>query len=235
MLNHTQDHLVRKLFNKFKKGPDGGPAGALVGPQSDKVSNRDVEKGENNGAPGIPKTEVTPPSVDKADDLDVSAKKSPDPPKPVMAKPAGLKGWGRLRGDRAPAPPAPPAKVEEVPAAAIVEDDKKKEVKAAKQVEVSPAPGASSSPAPAAPAEYQAINDRLNHIEKLINDLMVKVDDKTRSIERTMAKVKSSSKSKYAKPQSVTICVDSASSAGQSGQQQGSGSGGGNNCDEQFL
>lgn len=228
VLNHTQDHLVRKLFNKFKKGPDPGPpavgGGSIVGPQSDKV-NRDIEKGENN----IPKTEVTPPSVDKLDD-DVStavAKKSPEPPKP---KPAGLKGWGRLRGDRAPAPPATAPKVEEsTPAPQIIKEEEKKKSEQVKKVEVIPV-----NPVISTPVEYQAINDRLNHIEKLINDLMVKVDDKTRSIERTMAKVKSSSKSKYSKPQSVTICVDSASSAsGQPGtSQQGAA---GSNCDEQFL
>ena len=75
--------------------------------------------------------------------------------------------------------------------------------------------------------EYQAINDRLNRIEKLISDLMTKVDDKTRSIEKSVAKVKShSSKSKHVKPQSVTICVDSPSVSGAKD---------GNNCDEQFL
>lgn len=82
---------------------------------------------------------------------------------------------------------------------------------------------------PASVEEYQAINDRLNRIEKLISDLMVKVDDKTRSIEKSVAKVKSSSKSKHAshKPQSVTICVDGPSASGAKD---------GNNCDqEQFL
>ena len=88
-----------------------------------------------------------------------------------------------------------------------------------------------SNPATASTAasaeEYQAINDRLNNIEKLISDLMVKVDDKTRSIERSVAKVKSS-KSKHVKPQSVTICVDSPALPS-------SGKNDGNNCDEQFL
>jgi len=90
-----------------------------------------------------------------------------------------------------------------------------------KQIQVSAASAASAE-------EYQAINDRLNRIEKLISDLMVKVDDKTRSIEKSVAKVKSS-KSKHAshKPQSVTICVDSPSASGVKD---------GNNCDqEQFL
>ena len=81
--------------------------------------------------------------------------------------------------------------------------------------------------AAASAEEYQAINDRLNRIEKLISDLMTKVDDKTRSIEKSVAKVKShSSKSKHVKPQSVTICVDSPSVSGAKD---------GNNCDEQFL
>ena len=72
--------------------------------------------------------------------------------------------------------------------------------------------------------EYQAINDRLNRIENLIADFMVKLEDKTRSIEKSVAKARSS-KSKHAKPHSVTICVDS---SGNQGQQD-------SNCDEQYL
>ena len=74
-------------------------------------------------------------------------------------------------------------------------------------------------------SEYVAINDRLNRIENLISDFMIKLDDKTRSIEKSVAKSRSS-KSKHAKPHSVTICVDSAGN-----QQQGLDS----NCDEQYL
>ena len=47
-LNHTQDHLVRKLFSKFKRG---GPQG---GSSFDKASSKDLEKGHSvtdNGAP----------------------------------------------------------------------------------------------------------------------------------------------------------------------------------------
>ena len=91
----------------------------------------------------------------------------------------------------------------------------------------SPGTTANAVTSAASAEEYQAINDRLNRIEKLISDLMTKVDDKTRSIEKSVAKVKShSSKSKHVKPQSVTICVDSPSAAGAKD---------GNNCDEQFL
>ena len=74
--------------------------------------------------------------------------------------------------------------------------------------------------------DYAHLNDRLNRIEQLISDLMVKVDDKTRSIEKSVAKVKA--KSKHAKPHSVTICVDSPQGAGTSGASN-------NDCDEQFL
>ena len=47
VLNHTQDHLVRKLFSKFKK-VDGAPSGAVVGPGSAAsiATTRDLEKGE---------------------------------------------------------------------------------------------------------------------------------------------------------------------------------------------
>ena len=60
VLNKSEDKLVRKLFNKFKKGPDCGPGGGTVGPDHSKTAplplslsaitnNRlDVEKG---GAP----------------------------------------------------------------------------------------------------------------------------------------------------------------------------------------
>ena len=87
--------------------------------------------------------------------------------------------------------------------------------------------------------EYQAINERLNRIEQLISDLMVKVDDKTRSIEKSVAKVKSSSKSKHVKPQNVTICVDSGGGGGSGSNTAVTGLAGSNqasnNCDEQFL
>ena len=56
VLNHTQDHLVRKLFNKFKKG-DAGPTGpsAVVGPGTEK---RDVEKGDGVLSPNGKKTQI---------------------------------------------------------------------------------------------------------------------------------------------------------------------------------
>ena len=61
VLNKSEDKLVRKLFNKFKKGPDCGPGGGTVGPDHSKTAppplslsaitnNRlDIEKGA--GAP----------------------------------------------------------------------------------------------------------------------------------------------------------------------------------------
>ena len=50
VLNHTQDHLVRKLFNKFKKNDGGGgpTGGSVVVPGAEKV---DVEKGEHSLSP----------------------------------------------------------------------------------------------------------------------------------------------------------------------------------------
>ena len=49
VLNHTQDHLVRKLFNKFKKNDGGGgpTGGGVVVPGTEKI---DVEKGEQPSA-----------------------------------------------------------------------------------------------------------------------------------------------------------------------------------------
>ena len=156
-----------------------------------------------------------------------------------------------FQGNSAP-PPLPPPKIETVQPAAptsyvIPESNNstaKIETTTPKKSDQSPNPAlkdpgsnpaaaatnaAATAAASAASAEeYQAINNRLNRIEKLISDLMVKVDDKTRSIEKSVAKVKSS-KSKHAshKPQSVTICVDSPSASGVKD---------GNNCDqEQFL
>lgn len=213
VLNHSQDHLVRKLFNKFKKGPDGGaPTTSVVGPgtSDSKASssqppssahNLDVEMGE-----GLPKTEVTPPTE----------------PEPAPA-PKAIKGWGRLRGDKPSAPPPPPAKVETVvqpfTAAASSAD--------ATAAVVEKSAGSSNN-------EYQAINDRLNRIEQLISDLMIKVDDKTRSIEKSVAKVKSS-KSKHEKPRNVTLCVDSSSAAAPSSSGCDGTRASPNNCDEQFL
>ena len=154
-----------------------------------------------------------------------------------------------FQGNSAP-PPLPPPKIETVQPAAptsyvIPESNnstakietptpKKSDNPALKSKDPGSNPVAVTTAAAAVAAsaasveEYQAINDRLNRIEKLISDLMVKVDDKTRSIEKSVAKVKSS-KSKHAshKPQSVTICVDSPSASGAKD---------GNNCDqEQFL
>ncbi len=272
VLNHTQDHLVRKLFNKFKKGPDVGSAGSggsaslagLVGgstgsnaADSNKITlvspspnSRDVEKGE------VPKTEVTPPTDNLPASLEVSASPAANNTvAPAPVKSTGLKGWGRLRGGGgggSPAPAAPaaekptPPKVEAPPAEKVKEPSPKAESKPALLVQSSPkvilgkkeskeSTAAAAAVAAAASQEYQAITDRLNRIEQLISDLMVKVDDKTRSIEKSVAKVKLASSSKSKKPHQVTICVDS------SGAQQGA-SGSSNqpttsttNCDEQFL
>ncbi len=57
-LNHTQDHLVRKLFSKFKRAPSadergggGGGGGGGGRRMLDVAERRDVEKGA--GAPGL--------------------------------------------------------------------------------------------------------------------------------------------------------------------------------------
>ena len=159
----------------------------------------------------VPKTEVTPADA-------------PTPEKPVTpSAPPTLKGWGRLRGGGGAAPPATqaPPKIESVPPAAVIEKvEKKLEISVKSDKDKSAGQAGHSAGQPSGP-DYQHLNDRLNRIEQLISDLMVKVDDKTRSIEKSVAKVKA--KSKHAKPQSVTICVDSP---------QGGAS---NDCDEQFL
>ena len=105
VLNHTQDHLVRKLFNKFKKGPDCGPSGGVVGPDktaplplAQSISNnRDIEKGghgsgsESNPKTSIPKTGAGGAGADGVTPLETISE-------PVVPKkPSGLKGWGRLK------------------------------------------------------------------------------------------------------------------------------------------
>ena len=53
VLNHTQDHLVRKLFNKFKKNDGGGgpTGGSVVVPGAAAAEKVDVEKGEHSLSP----------------------------------------------------------------------------------------------------------------------------------------------------------------------------------------
>ena len=122
-LNHTQDHLVRKLFSKFKRG---GPA--AVG--SFRRESQDVERGggggdiTDNGIPlgcgregnghggrgGFRDNRVEP---------DPSGKHGGSPTKRVIQRDRGARrslvggggGWGRLKGgdDTAPPPPQPPA------------------------------------------------------------------------------------------------------------------------------
>ena len=48
----------RYIFNKFKKGPESGPSGGIVGPEKSQNSSRDVERCELS----VPKTEITPPT-----------------------------------------------------------------------------------------------------------------------------------------------------------------------------
>ena len=262
VLNHTQDHLVRKLFSKFKKG-DAAPGGSTVGPGSGPSPNstrldKDLEKGEVNLATiaktalnankkdGIPEVAVT--------DVTNSSEPSAPPVAAPVAAPAApkLKGWARFKG--AAAAPPPPAPTPVAPAAPTettvakestaaptattlkVKEAVKKEAESEKK-QGAVASGASekggsgsalskkdSETSQLNSVEYQAINDRLNRIENLIADFMVKLEDKTRSIEKSVAKARSS-KSKHAKPHSVTICVDS---SGNQGQQD-------SNCDEQYL
>ena len=241
VLNHTQDHLVRKLFNKFKKGPDGGPSGGTVGPDKTgplippNINNaRDIEKGETLSTSQGTKSEVTP--------VDGAAEPSPAAPPKPKPKPVGLKGWGRLRGDK-PAPPpaaAMPPKIETVKPApsAVAPDTTEINKKGDTVVDSGKSDATANGKLPSAVAvsgsnnqqqmngpQYEALNDRLNRIEKLITDLMIKVDDKTRSIEKTVAKVKSSKSKHFKPPQAVTICVDSPSGGGMSP----------GTCDEQFL
>ena len=176
----------------------------------------------------VPKTEVTPADA-------------PTPEKPLTPSdpPPRLKGWGRLRGDKAPAPAPPqlnpPPKIETVQPVIVekkpftsTEVSAKDTSSTLKAASASSASLVAKSPAEASHSgpDYAHLNDRLNRIEQLISDLMVKVDDKTRSIEKSVAKVKA--KSKHAKPHSVTICVDSPQGAGTSGASN-------NDCDEQFL
>ena len=62
-LNQTQDHLVRKLFSKFKRGPTSAPSIDVA------LDRRDVERGgggsieitvDNNGIPpGLGMRELT--------------------------------------------------------------------------------------------------------------------------------------------------------------------------------
>ena len=156
---------------------------------------------------------------------------APTPEKPsTPSAPPTLKGWGRLRGAGSapvptPTPQPPPPKIETVQPMIVAPPAEKKSEKSDHSVPSKS--GSSNDPRTPGGPDYQHLNDRLNRIEQLISDLMVKVDDKTRSIEKSVAKVKA--KSKHAKPQSVTICVDSPNTGGAT---QG---GSNNDCDEQFL
>lgn len=220
VLNQSQDHLVRKLFSKFKKGgPVPPPAplaiaaptvGATTTPSPESCVVRDIEKGETGLA-------ATKPTKDEANTAEIA-------PKPPQRPSIG--GWGRLRGDRPS--PVTPKPAETAPAA----DKPVLTAALPAPTTVAGAPTAGDEhPKVAAGnsnADYVAINDRLSRIEQLISDFMVKVDDKTRSIEKSVAKSKSKSSKKT---HSVTISVDSPRSRG-----AGAGlSSNTNNCDEQFL
>lgn len=221
VLNHTQDHLVRKLFSKFKKGPEGGSV-VGPGPPAQSISNKDPERGEAVSPSQLlkAKTPDTNGSIDphSAAQVAVPTVAPAEPVKPAAPK---LGGWGRLRGDSAASADKKPAGPAAVPAApppaapaVTITVAEKKEAEPKSPAKKSAAGGAG------APQEYQAINDRLNRIEQLISEFMIKVDEKTRSIEKSVAKSKSSKK--HGKPHSVTICVDSAAADIA-------------NCDEQFL
>ena len=115
VLNHTQDHLVRKLFNKFKKGPDV-PSGGVVGPdktapmpslppQSANANNRDIEKGTSVASEAASAGVNSMASLSKAatgNNTTASDGVTPlesisVPAMAVPKKPSGLKGWGRLK------------------------------------------------------------------------------------------------------------------------------------------
>ncbi len=50
-LNHTQDHLVRKLFSKFKRGPSSGQLDSAEKKDVEKGAGRDILQADNNGIP----------------------------------------------------------------------------------------------------------------------------------------------------------------------------------------
>ena len=113
VLNHTQDHLVRKLFNKFKKGPDV-PSGGVVGPDKTapmpslppptNANNRDIEKGtsatsETAAAAGVNSmlSKAATGNNTAASDGVTPLETISVPAMAVPKKPSGLKGWGRLK------------------------------------------------------------------------------------------------------------------------------------------
>ena len=112
VLNHTQDHLVRKLFNKFKKGPDV-PSGGVVGPdktapmpslppQSANANNRDIEKGTSAASEAATNSMASLSKAATGNNTAASDGVTPlesisVPAMAVPKKPSGLKGWGRLK------------------------------------------------------------------------------------------------------------------------------------------
>ena len=116
VLNHTQDHLVRKLFNKFKKGPE--PSGGVVGPDKtapmpslppptstgsaavsiNNSNSRDIEKGTSLTASEAvnPMTSLSKAATN-ANSADGGVTPLDVPAVAVPKKPSGLKGWGRLK------------------------------------------------------------------------------------------------------------------------------------------
>ena len=112
VLNHTQDHLVRKLFNKFKKGPDV-PSGGVVGPdktapmpslppQSANANNRDIEKGTSAASEAASNSMASLSKAATGNNTAASDGVTPlesisVPAMAVPKKPSGLKGWGRLK------------------------------------------------------------------------------------------------------------------------------------------
>ena len=203
-----------------------------------------IEKGEINVAT-IAKTALITKKepIPEVAVTDVTATNStPQVSKPAPAKKMG--GWGRFKaaaGDgggssstataAAPATTSsksesttqPPASISQISSKSAKKEENTGEKSATHEQQQSVPKKDDTSTLKS--SEYVAINDRLNRIENLISDFMIKLDDKTRSIEKSVAKSRSS-KSKHAKPHSVTICVDSAGN-----QQQGLDS----NCDEQYL
>lgn len=109
-LDSTQDHLVRKLFSRFRKGDRPSTGSSL---QTDLSITKDIEKGDSvkasdseneigDGAGAVTKVvKVFPASKEKDDGESTAA-----PPKPTFPRPKGK--WGALlKGGDAPSPKAP--------------------------------------------------------------------------------------------------------------------------------
>ncbi len=206
VLNHTQDHLVRKLFSKFKKGGEATP-GAV----------KDVETGGGGGpgasggggaaaGGGVALSSLSAKALTVAKEDGEAAGDSA--PAIVAAPKPKLKGWGRFKAAAAgdgggaeatPTPsappkaevalevtPAPPSPVSSSKAASDAEAVSKAEVMFTKAPEAGEVATAASTKASsvsttttASKHEMKALNDRLNRIENLLSDFLSKLPPPT--------------------------------------------------------